>query len=550
MTHRPRYHRDNDSESFELVKPLGAGGFAHTYLARVLDEELIEDYGTDSVAVKVPLSTKKQRILTHEVELNAALWMRLRELKSVHLCQYLGISIFRGQIIMVMEYCPDGSLRSMLGGIGRQIKLPVEKVVHIATGVLKGLKVIHDECVFHRDIKPENILMSGNTPKISDLGISKMVKSQEKASTTVGTIHYMSPEMLFQGGASFPSDIWSFGVTLYEMATGSFPFGTHETNVGELAALIKDAEHRRAKEVCPDIPQWLDDVINSALEKNPADRFHSADEMLDALIRHGEKGHADGELAEIKKLVNACKTGNDVEARIRSFITKYPENTLGYHCLGHYYNRCQDPQKAVDALEQGIKANPEYGSLHWNLALALDNMGRTREAVRNLETAISLGLDAALQKPAAALLKRLKGGKSHAASAKIESNHKNDLLEEELSKIRDFMNREACDNEQVALELQRLAEKYPDKSRVYLNLGEHLNRCQRHQEALEAFKKALHLEEDNVLVHWNIALACQRIDRRSDAIRHLKRAMELDIGAGLRQHAARLLRTLGEAPQK
>lgn len=547
MASNPHYQDNHEPDLFELKRHLGTGGFAHTYLVRVLDEELIEDYGTDCVAIKVPLSSKKQRVLTHEVELNAALWMRLRKLKSTYLCQYLGIAIFRGQIVMVMEYCPDGSLRSMLGSIGRQKKISVGKAVKIAEGVLRGLKIIHNEYVFHRDIKPENILMAGDTPKISDLGISKMVNSNEMACTMAGTIYYMSPEMLFKEGASFPSDIWSLGVTLYEMLTGSFPFGTRDTKVGELVELIRNTEYRHASEISPDIPRWLDDVIEKALAKHPGDRFHSADEMLKALGQNYQEDVSSKELAEIKKILKSGTIGNDVEVMICSFIEKNPQNYLGYHYLGQYYNRCQFPQKAVATIERGIQINPECASLHWDLALVLQNMGRNKEAILNLEKALSIGLEVSLRQPAAALLKVLKG--SGVGSPRAEFKNKNELFKEKLATIKKLMSREDYDCGEIAGELKRLAQKYPDNPQAHLYLGEHLNRCQRHSEALEAFKKALNIEKDNFLVHWNIALACQRLGRKSDAVKHLKEAMKLDIDAGLRQHAARLLKILGEEPE-
>src|SRR6185295_17677035 len=101
--------------------------------------------------------------------------------------------VFRNQIVMAMEYISGGSLRNVIGIDKKQKRLPVEDAVRIAIGVLDGLAVIHREHVFHRDIKPENILMDGKTPKIADLGISRMLGTNELASTTTGTLYYMSP---------------------------------------------------------------------------------------------------------------------------------------------------------------------------------------------------------------------------------------------------------------------------------------------------------------------------------------------------------------------
>jgi serine/threonine protein kinase len=542
-----KYQEDAEPELFELLKGLGAGGFAHTYSARVLDEELIRDYGTDRVAIKVPLSLKKQRVLTHEVELNAALWMRLRALKSMHLCRYLGIAVFRGQIVMVMEYCPDGSLRRILGDFWHQKRIPVDDAVGIAQGVLRGLMVIHGERIFHRDIKPENVLMDGDTPKISDLGIAKMIKSNEMASSTVGTIYYMSPEMLGKEGASFPSDIWSLGVTLYEMVTGCLPFGTEEMGVGELVDLIRSAEHRRARDVCPDVPQWLDDVIETSLQKRTSDRYQSADEMLDALTRRKKKDDTDGEIAEIEKLARSGDPGPSVEARIRGFVDKHPEDARGYHYLGQYYTRCQLSREAAEAFQHGIRVVPDDAQLHWDLALVLQSAGHRGEAAQHLERALALNLAPSLRQPAATLLKALKGDdRAHVVAVSAGPKQKNEAFEQDLAPIRELMSREECE-QKAASELRRLVKKYPDNPQAYQHLGEHLNRCQMHREAVEAFRKGLDLDASNALLHWDLALAYQRMGRRADAAKHLQQAMSLDLDAGLRQHAARLLKTLGSS---
>lgn len=543
------FHQENqEPELFELLKGLGAGGFAHTYSARVLDEELIRDYGTDRVAIKVPLSLKKQRVLTHEVELNAALWIRLRALKSIHLCRYLGIAIFRGQIVMVMEYCPDGSLRRVLGDFWHQKRIPADTAVSIAQGVLRGLQVIHEEKIFHRDIKPENVLMDGDTPKISDLGIAKMIKSNEMASSTVGTIYYMSPEMLGKEGASFPSDIWSLGVTLYEMATGRLPFGKEDMGVGELVDVIRSAEHRRAREVCPNIPPWLDDVIETSLQKRASDRYPSAAEMLEALTRGRKKDDVDGEIAAIETLARTGKPGPSVEARIRRFVDRHPGNARGHHCLGQYYARCQLSREAAAALERGIRAVPDDARLHWDLALVLQCAGHRAPAAQHIEKALSLNLDSSLRQPAVTLLKALKGDDRprRAVAVPEASPRKMETFEQDLAPIRELMSREECEQE-AAGELRRLVEKYPENAQAYQHLGEHLNRCQMHREAVEAFRKGLELDTENALLHWDLALAYQRMGQRADAVRHLQQAISFNLDTGLKQHAARLLKALGGA---
>src|SRR6266851_1688424 len=102
--------------NIELFAHLGSGGFARTFLARVIDPDIQERWGTDQVALKIPLDQDKQRALIHEVELNAALHAQLRGLRSTNIVRYLGADQYRGQLVMATEYQPGGSLRQRIGG--------------------------------------------------------------------------------------------------------------------------------------------------------------------------------------------------------------------------------------------------------------------------------------------------------------------------------------------------------------------------------------------------------------------------------------------------
>ena len=276
-----------DDERFEVLEHLGSGGFAHTYKVRVLDAEMVEEYGTPVVAIKVPLNAKKERLLRKEVEMNARLHIDLAAAQSINIVRYLGFEVFHGQIVMVMEFC-DGNLRGRIGRIGFQKPLPEEEIVEIAAGVLNGMSAMHKVHVLHRDLKPENILMQGCVPKISDLGIARMLESNELASTTTGTVYYMAPEILCDEGGSFSADIWSLGVTLYEMTTGKLPFGGPTTPIGTMIDLIRGGPHVSASQVRPGIAENLSQVIDRALEKDPARRYRTADEMRLALTQAHE----------------------------------------------------------------------------------------------------------------------------------------------------------------------------------------------------------------------------------------------------------------------
>ncbi|MBI5083497.1 MAG: protein kinase [Acidobacteria bacterium] len=403
-------------EPFELLEPLGTGGFAHTYRARVLDEDLAADYGTDEVALKIPLNAKKGKILHHELELNASIYLRIKNMDLTNIVRYLGVEIFRGQIVMAMEFVPQGSLRKLMGGHRKPKRLPVEQAISIAIGTLNGLAVIHRERVFHRDIKPENILMCGDTPKVADLGISRMLASNELASSTVGTIYYMSPEILGPEGAAFPSDIWSMGVTLYEMVTAKLPFGDMETPIGTMADLIRTRPHVSARECNPEVPESLSRLIDRALNKNPDERFGSAGEMIEALrsLAGGPPQQVDEELLAVRqKIGSGVQTELELAERLlRARLVKDPKCATAYQYMGELLNLRQCFAQAISQFETGLKHSPDSPMLHWDLAMAHHRLGHKKEAAAHLRKVLDLPSDASLRRHATTLLKVLDGGVS------------------------------------------------------------------------------------------------------------------------------------------
>ena len=185
-----------ENESFQLMKHLGTGGFAQTWKAKVLDPMLAAKWGFDEVAVKIPLNREKEIALKDEIQLNGYLYMKLTEAETRNIVKYLSFDKFDGWIVMVMKYVRGGNLRSLMGWAGTRRAIGAGRTEAVIRGVLSGLAVLHRNSIIHRDIKPENILMEGEIPKISDLGIGRILKPYEMASTTTGSICYMAPEVL------------------------------------------------------------------------------------------------------------------------------------------------------------------------------------------------------------------------------------------------------------------------------------------------------------------------------------------------------------------
>ncbi len=543
------YDEGQEPELFKLIKAFRPGGCAHAYLVRVIDEYWVRKYGADEVVIKVPYYGKRAALID-EVGVNAGLFMHLRFLESPNLCRYLGFNIFRGQPVMVMEYCRGGSLRDVLGDPGRQKRLSIDRTLQIASGVLSGLIVIHHERIFHRDIKPENILMGEDgTPKISDFGISKMLVSKDRASSTVGTLPYMSPEMLGREGAAFTSDIWSLGVTLYEMVTGQWPFGDEETPPGVMVDLIRKEVPAKPRDLCEGVPRWLSDLIETSLQKRASDRFCSAEEMLGALTRRG-LDDSQKELAEVRELLKTDQTGPQVEIRICQLVEKHPKMAEAHACLGQYYRRCQRLREAVEAFSRATSLDPANAQFHWDSALVYQGIGQRQDAIQHIEKALSLNLDAKLRQHAATLLKALQAGRGKPATREsADPAQKRERFERVLAEVRELINRDDCDR-RAADELRRLVNEFLDNPRAYQHLGEYYNRCQMYPEAIEVFRKGIELDGNNALLHWDLALAYHRMGSKADAEKHLEKAMSLDLDPGLRQYAATLLKTLRSGRDK
>jgi non-specific serine/threonine protein kinase len=186
----------------------------------------------------------------------------------------------RGQMYICMPFYAGETLKKRID----RGQLPVEQASGIAIGVAKGLAKAHEHGMIHRDVKPANIMITNDdVVKIVDFGLAKLAGAKDITGTgkIVGTVAYMSPEQITGRKVDHRTDIWSLGVVLFEMLCGQLPF--QGENEQALSYSILNESPKSITSIRQDIPDDLERIVCRALEKDPVDRYHNAEAMLQDL---------------------------------------------------------------------------------------------------------------------------------------------------------------------------------------------------------------------------------------------------------------------------
>ena len=268
---------------YEILAPLGAGGMGEVYRAR--DSKLKRD-----VAIKVlPQSLAADPDALERFEREA---LAVAALSHPNILSIFDFGKHDGISYAVMELLEGETLRRKLhtGPISQQ------QAVDYAVQAAKGLSAAHEKNIVHRDLKPENLFVSKDGHlKILDFGLAKQIEAvapseMTSAPTTytrpgvvLGTMGYMSPEQVRGRGVDHRSDIFSFGAILYEMLTGQTAF-RKETESDTMAAVMRDDPPEMSSSG-RSIPASVDSVVRHCLEKDPANRFQTAKEIVSALTQ-------------------------------------------------------------------------------------------------------------------------------------------------------------------------------------------------------------------------------------------------------------------------
>lgn len=259
-------------DRYEILELIGSGGMADVYKARchklnrlVAVKVLKEEFSNDSGFVS-----------RFQMEAQAA--ARLSHPNIVNIYDVVDENNFH---YIVMELVEGVTLKNYIAKKGI---LDIKEAVGVAIQVAQGIAVAHDHQIIHRDIKPQNMLISRDGKvKVADFGIAKAATGQTTTMAAMGSVHYISPEQARGGYSDSRSDIYSLGITIYEMVTGRVPFAGDNTIAVALAHLEEPIV--RPSVYNPAVPVSLENIILKCTEKKPEHRYSTTAEVIADLKR-------------------------------------------------------------------------------------------------------------------------------------------------------------------------------------------------------------------------------------------------------------------------
>ena len=305
-------------DRYEILERIGTGGMSDVYKAK--------DYKLNRfVAVKVlkqEFSENANFVSKFRVEAQAAAGLMHPNIVNVY-----DVGEDRGLYYMVMELVEGITLKEY---IDRKELLSPKEVISIAIQMCNGIEAAHERQIVHRDIKPHNVMISKEGKvKVTDFGIAKATNSTTVSTSAMGSVHYTSPEQARGGYVDIKSDIYSVGITLYEMVTGHVPFNG-DTAV-EVAVKHLQEEITPPSESVPDIPYSLEQIILKCTQKNSERRYENMGELIQDL-KHSLVD-PEGDFVQMIPLNNADTviiTEDDLNDIRGAYTEEEPEDDYGY----------------------------------------------------------------------------------------------------------------------------------------------------------------------------------------------------------------------------
>lgn len=257
-------------DRYEIFEKIGTGGMSDVYKAKCHKLNRF-------VAIKVlkqEFSENANFVSKFRTEAQAAAGLMHPNIVNVY-----DVGEENGIYYFVMEMVEGITLKKY---IEKKARLSVKEAISIAIQVSMGIEAAHNNHIIHRDIKPQNIMISKEGKvKVTDFGIAKAATSNTITSNVMGSVHYTSPEQARGGYSDEKSDIYSLGITLFEMLTGRVPFNG-ETTVAIAIKHIQE-EMPSPREYVPEIPVSVEQIVFKCCQKSPDRRYQSMGELIDDL---------------------------------------------------------------------------------------------------------------------------------------------------------------------------------------------------------------------------------------------------------------------------
>jgi serine/threonine-protein kinase len=308
------FFRGQTVGKYRIQSPLGSGGFGTVYLA--------EDTWIDKkVAIKVP---HRQNVdfgdLLHEPRLLAAL-------SHPNIVSIITAEKQDNIFFIVMEYVPGDTLEM---AITREGAFDLGRTLDYTCQICNALDHAHQHGVIHRDLRPGNVLLTeGGVLKVADFGTSRFIEMAAHGTTVIGSPPYMAPEQ-FHGKAVFASDIYSLGVTMYQMLTGALPYAT--PSPADLERLMKGELVAPPRTRNPRIPIPINDIVMKAVAPDAGARYQRSTELLNDLLaaRNRTTRSISRPAASTPTAPSLPEDVQDIHTRLRARETPLPR--FCWHC--------------------------------------------------------------------------------------------------------------------------------------------------------------------------------------------------------------------------
>ncbi len=329
---------------YEVLEVVGRGAFGT--VLRAFDEKLQRVVAIKVMALELAATSPARKRFMREAQASAAI--RHEYVVSVFAVEEKPLPY------LVMEYIPGRTLQQRLNERG---PLDVPTVLRLGRQIAEGLAAAHAQELIHRDIKPGNILLETNVQdrvKISDFGLARAADdaSLTQSGTIAGTPMYMAPEQALGHKLDRRADLFSFGSVLYQMVSGRPPFRA-STALAVLKRVV-DETPRPIREIIPETPQWLCDIITKLHAKNPDERYQSAREIADVLANCESQLKAQTELKDFSLIPQATTRTTGWWKWVAIAALALPLSVFGLITLN-----CPGPRLSVAASTTSNVTKPE-----------------------------------------------------------------------------------------------------------------------------------------------------------------------------------------------